>query len=359
MVLPLSTKSNAKRRDAIIAVDLGGRTTKAVYLQRKGDKLSLSSYAVMDAPIYEKSLSSEMLAEHLKALCKTLDARTKNVILVVGVNDSVVRHAEMPAMPTDDMRQVLKMNSKNYLQQDLTGYVFDCFITPPKENGTAKPDAKKPAGGVQKLRVLVGGAKGQLMNDLQEAIKGAGLVADSVMPALLGPINAFELAMPEVFAKEIVALIDIGFKNTTISILNEGDIALSRVVAIGGDKLTLALSETMSTSYAEAEGMKLGMITEVQPYLEPVIASLGRELRASIDYFEHQQDKTVAHIFVSGATSSSEVIRQLLQVELLVECKPWNPTASTEHTLPPQQLADLDNVAPQLTVAIGAAVAAF
>ena len=96
MALTISTKTTTKKRDAIIAVDLGARTSKAVYIQRKADKLVLSSYAVMDAPIYEKSLSAEMLAEHLKALCKTLDARTKHTVLVIGVNDSVVRHAEPP-----------------------------------------------------------------------------------------------------------------------------------------------------------------------------------------------------------------------------------------------------------------------
>ena len=207
--------------------------------------------------------------------------------------------------------------------------------------------------------MLVGGAKRQLLDDIQEAIKSAGLTAESVMPSLIGPINAFELAMPEIFSKEVVALIDIGFKNTTINILNEGDLALSRVVAIGGDKLTASLAETMSTSYAEAEGMKLGMIAEVQPYIEPVISSLGRELRASIDFFEHQQDKTVMHVYVCGGTAGSELIRQLLQAELMVECKAWNPASFIEHAMPPQQLADFENVASQLTVAIGAAVATF
>lgn len=360
MVLPISNKTIPKTRDGIIAVDLGSRTTKAVYIQRKADKLVLSSYAVMDAPIYEKTLSAEMLGEHLKSLCKALDARTKHVVIVIGVNDSIVRHAELPAMPLEDMRQILKMNTKGYLQQDLPGHVFDCHFTLAAENDSAKPDAKqKPTSSVQKQRILVGGAKRQLIDDIQEAIKSAGLTADSVMPSILGPINAFEHAMPEAFANEIVALVDIGFKNTTISILNKGDLALNRVVAIGGDKLTLILAETMSTSYAEAEGMKLGMVLDVQPFIEPVVASLGRELRASIDYFEHQHDKTVSQTFITGATSSSESIRQLLQTELMGECKAWNPATSLHPALSPQQLADLDNVAPQLTVAIGGALAAL
>jgi Tfp pilus assembly PilM family ATPase len=156
-----------------------------------------------------------------------------------------------------------------------------------------------------------------------------------------------------------VALIDLGFKSTSISILQEGDLALSRVVNIGGDRLTESLKEVLSISYSEAEGVKLGMPEEVQPHIEPVVSSLGRELRASIDYFEHQQDKVVSQIFISGAAAGSASILQMLKAELMAECKTWNPVLFMQPSLPPQQTADLDSVASQLTVAIGAAVAAL
>ena len=358
MALPFFNSSSSRKRDSIISVDLGARTTKAIHLQKKADTYVLTSYAVLDAPIYEKALSAEMLSEHLKAVCQALDTRTKLTTLVVGVNDSVVRHAEIPPMPIEDMRQVLKMNSKNYLQQDLPGHIFDCFVPVPKLNGNPAP-TKPGSAPTQKQRVLVGGAKRQLMDDLQMAIRGAGLTADSVTPSLIGPVNAFELTMPEAFARENVVLIDIGFKNTTISILREGDLALSRTVAIGGDKLTTTIAEAMGISYAEADGIKVGMALEVQPHLEPIITTLGRELRASIDFFEHQHDLTVSQIFVSGGTSGSELIRQMLQAELMTACNTWNPAAKLQPALSPQQAAELDAVAPQLTVAIGAAVAAL
>ena len=77
---------HSKRRDQIVAVDLGTRTTKAVYLQRKGERFSLSNFTLHDAPVYEKKLSPEMLAEHLKSVMRSLGARTKQMVLVIGVN---------------------------------------------------------------------------------------------------------------------------------------------------------------------------------------------------------------------------------------------------------------------------------
>lgn len=347
-----------KSRDQLLAIDLGGRTTKAVHLQRKAGRFVLSQYALLDAPIYEKNLSADLLAEHLKNVCQALNVKTRSVALALGVTDSLVRHADLPQMPIGDMRQVLKNNTKNYLQQDLPGHVFDCFIIPPSANGKA-PEKPKVGSGSPKFRVIVAGAKKQLIDEMQTAIKNTGLIADHIVPGLIGPVNAFELAMPEVFSREVVALVDIGFRNTSICILQDGELILSRVVAIGGDRITHGLAEGLAISYAEAEGIKVGMPGEVQANLEALVLPLGRELRASIDFFEHQQDKAVSQVFISGGSARSELIIQLLQTELMAECKPWNPVSFLELELPPQQAAEMEHVAPQLAVAVGAGVAAF
>jgi type IV pilus assembly protein PilM len=346
MALPF-LNGQTKRPDQIIAVDLGGRSTKAVHMQRKGDRFTLLRYAVMDAPIYEKSLSKEVLSEHLKVVARVLEAKTKYATLTLGVNDAVLRHAELPPIPKEDMRLILKNNSKNYLQQDLPNHVFDCWYPPgtePKAAGSPKP------------KVLVGGARKQLVDEMHAAMKEAGLIPDGIIPGLIGPVNAFELAMPEVFSKEAVALVDIGFKNTSICLLNRGELIVNRVLAIGGDRLTTGLAETMGISYAEAEGIKVGMPGEVQSCLEPLLTALGRELRASIDFFEHQQDKSVSRVYVSGGSARSEFLVKGLEAELMANCVAWNPTATLHLALPPQQIAELEQVAPQLTVAVGAAV---
>ncbi len=357
MALPFFN-NRAKNRDQIVAIDLGGRTTKAVHVQRNGNGFTLLRYALLDAPIYDKNLSVELLTEHLKGVTQALEADTKLVTAAIGVHDCMVRHAEMPQIPVGDMRQILKNNSKNYLQQELPGHVFECFILP-SQTAAKSQDAAKAAPAMTKVKVLVGGAKSQFIEDMQTAVKNANLVADQIVPGLIGPVNAFELAMPEVFSREAVALVEIGFKNTTICLLQEGNLILSRVVGIGGDKLTNGLAESLNISYAEAEGIKVGMPTEVQSNLEALLMPLGRELRASIDFFEHQQDKTVSQVFISGGSARSDYIVQSLQTELMVACKNWNPASFLNISLPPQQTAEIEQVAPQLAVALGTAVASF
>jgi Tfp pilus assembly PilM family ATPase len=113
----------------------------------------------------------------------------------------------------------------------------------------------------------------------------------------------------------------------------------------------------MNISYAEAEGIKVGMAPEVQSTLETQVSPLGRELRASLDFFEHQQDRPVAQIFVSGGSARSEMILQMLHTEMLADCKTWNPAGFLQLALPGQQAVEMEHVGSQLAVAIGAALA--
>jgi len=360
--------TEARKLDQIVAIDLGSRSTKAVHLQRKGERLNLLSYAIMDALSTEKAPSAEAMTEHLRNIAQELKTnRGRQVMLALGVTDSLTRQVEVPMMPAADIRQMLKFNSKTYLQQDLPDYVFDCHClplaalpAPAPATPEAKPaEAQKPSPLPTKMRAVVGGAKRQLVDGWASAVRGAGLVPESIFPGLLGPTNAFEMCEPEVFRKEVIALVDIGFKNTTVSLLQGGEIMLNRVVAIGGDHITSGLAEAMNISYAEAEGIKIGMPSEVQQHLETILNPLGRELRASIDFFEHQNDKTVNQVLLSGGSARSDFIVQCLQTELMVPCRSWNSARFLELALAPEKMGEIEQVARQLTVAIGAATSIF
>jgi len=353
MALPFLS-GGVRRRDQIVAIDLGSHATKAVHLQRKGDGFAIANY-VIKPPSGAGDKGVSALADHLREVGSELGVKAKGMVLSVGVSDSMLRHADMPMVPVSDMRLMLKFNPKTYLLQDLQGHVFDCYVLPP----SGSPGGAAEVGKHAKCKVLVGGAKQQLVEDMQQAAKTAGWVAEMIVPALIGPLNAFELAQPQVFAGEVVGLVDIGFKNTSISILMNGELALSRVVGIGGDRLTAGLAEAMSISYQEAEQIKVGMPSEVQSNLETLLIPLGRELRASIDAFEHQQDKAVSQVFISGGPARSETIVQTLQSELMVPCKGWSPVVALQMDLPPQKMGEIEQMAPQLAVAVGAGLAAF
>jgi len=345
-----------KQRDQVMVIDLGAKVTKAVHIKRSASGLVLKGFALVDSPVFEKGFKVEPLAAHLKAVAESLNANLRPVSLALGVDNSLLRHADMPLVTAHDMRQMLKFSSKNYLQQDLSDCAFDVHILPPKMDTQPRGEGTKAP---PKARVLVGAAKRQVVEDIQEAAREAGLVADMVMPSFIGPPNAFELAFPDAFAKEVVALVDVGYKNTTICILYNGELTLSRVVAYGSGRITQGISEALGMSLEEAEGAKVTMPPEVESVAQSLLTPLGRELRASIDFHDHQRDRAVSHVYFSGGAARNVQIVQALQVELMVPCQTWNPVSFMTLELPPQLLGEIESVAPQLTVAVGTGLSAF
>ncbi|HEY3864387.1 MAG TPA: pilus assembly protein PilM [Verrucomicrobiae bacterium] len=330
---------------------MGSRTTKAVLLERRDNSFNLARFAVQDAPIYDKAMPQGLLTEHLRAVMEAVQPKTKQVTIAIGAGDSVLRSTELPLMPVSEMRQMLKFNSKAHLQQDLRDYIFDCYIVPPSGQKPVEP----PKAGVVKYKVWVGGARREYLMTLESSVKAAGLAPANITLGLLGPINALEFSQPESFAKEVVALVDLGFKSSAISILADGELCLSRSVELGGDRLTAGLAEAMNITYAEAEGIKVGMPQEVEAHLQPLVAPLGRELRASIDFFEHQRERTVNKVLISGGAARSEFLIQLLQAELGVVCKAWFPTEGVKLALGAQQMTEIEQVSSVLAVALGSA----
>lgn len=349
------TSGSAKKRSQVVAIDLGARTTKAVQVQRKGQGFELVSFACKDTPQSDKQLAPEALGDHLKAVMSDIGAKGKPLALVIGVGDTLLRHAELPLIPLSDMRMMLKFNSKNYLQQDFPEHTFDCHLLPLAPEGGAVDPTKPPTKG----RVLVGGIKNQSLAHYQAAAKSAGINLEMLIPSAIAPANAFEMAMPEVFSKETVALVDLGHDHSSISILRAGELVLFRVVTIGAKKITHGLAESMGVSDAEAEQIKVGLLDEVQVAMQSLLMPLGRELRASVDFIEHQQDKSVSQVYMSGASARSQFVVETLQSELMVPSQVWNPVSFMSLGLPPAQAAELEQAAPQLTVAIGGAMAAF
>lgn len=344
-----------RKRDQVVAIDLGSRTTKAVLVQARPERFALVRYAITDAPVSEKEPSATLLAEHLRAVVEAVGVRAPLVSIGLGLNDALVRYAELPQMPIPDMRKILKTSSKVYLQQELADHVFDCWPV----NGQAErdPSAKAKIPMVPKQKVLVAAARRKWVDTLHDAIRQAGCVAGDVLPGLIAPINALERSEPDLFQREVVALVNLGFRYSSVCILQGGELVLSRVLTFGGDQVTQGLADTMGISYAEAEGIKLGVPGEVREHLTGLLAPLGRELKASIDFYEHQNDRPVTQVLVSGAGAVAEWILQTLQSEVAAECRAWDPTAGLERALAPHQLAELEQVAPQLSVAIGTALA--
>lgn len=331
-----------RKRNEIVAIDFGYQITKAVHLKRTPSGFSLAKYVFVETPIYEKIPSQELLTDHLKSVSAALDAPVRNLVIAIGASETLLCHAELPATNTSDLRKMVKLSPKTYLQQDLPDFLFDCHAKPTAgEPGNANTARMK-----RKTKVLVGGAKRRLVENLQEAASDAGFIVEEITLNQLGVVNAVR-ALPADSHAEVVAALDIGSNNSTIAILMNGEFSLTRTVNVGAGKLADFFGKTGAADLAA------GKMEEFQTRVQGLISVLVRELTASIDFFETQSDVKVTEIVVSGGAARSQFILQGLEAAMEIPCEAWTPAKCRGLELPARQKDEVEYEGPQLAVAIG------
>jgi len=360
----------------ILAVDLGHRRTKAVHVQRQGDKWILTKSVSLPSPLAAGAFNTTEVAQHLTEVRRLLDVQTRRAIIAVPAREAVLRVAEMPDAPVSDLRSVLRYNSVKYLQQELKDHVFDCVVLnaePPAQtearstvrgvmeadfgDGKVKTHGEPVSLGRRKL-VLVGGMRKGLLADIEAAAAEANLKLEGVTLSQVALTMAGRNAMPALMERGVHGFLDIGHDQSTLVIMASGEPLFIRAITTGTAAILRTLAASLSITPQVAEGLIMTMPDKVREKLVKAVFPLVEEVRASVDFFEDRWQKTVMRVFVTGADSKSDIVMQILQDELGAPvCQRWNPAAFLTSSPGGDEVSDRDAL--PYAGAIGAAVAAL
>lgn len=100
---------------------------------------------------------------------------------------------------------------------------------------------------------IITGSK-TVLHNLLRCVERAGL---EIIDIALQPLASGSIALSEDEMTLGVALVDIGGGSTTVSIFNEGHIAHTSVIPVGGDHITKDISVGLRTSTEDAEKVKI------------------------------------------------------------------------------------------------------
>jgi len=350
--MPRFARRNQKR-DEIVAIDLGSRVTKAVLLRAQGAEVSLVNYALLELEEAERVPSREVLAEHLRKVVGLLSTHVRRVVFSLGPAKSLLTHLDLPGASPSDLRRMIRLSPKNYLQRDVADHLFDCYVTEERvEIGTDHVPRTR-----RKARVLVGGGRQSDVESLSVAARDAGMYVERVTVSQVAIANAFQ-ARPEERG-EVVALLDVGYATTSIDIMMAGELVFTRVINFGAERFSDVVAQSAKTRWPDVGEAEGHAPDEMQTRLQRAILLLAREVDASIGFFVSQHEATLSRIFVSGGSARSQFILQTLEAELGLPCESWGPNNSLKVELPENRRQELEYEAPQLLVAVGAGLGAL
>lgn len=278
-------------KKSFVGVDFGHHTIKAAFAERSAQGWKITKAGWVPTPpdcIKEGILiNPEPVAAALKALLRHTGIQAKNAVLSVQGSTVVVRTVRMPKMSESVLRKSIRFEAGRYVPTSVEEAFIEFEILGDAEDG--------------QMDVLIVAAPKDFVESRVVAAQMAGLEVDTVD---VSPFAAYRSLVETDDSKawdlETFALIDLGSGANTVSVISEGQFAMTRTITNGhGAALTEALRTFFDLSIEDAEAGKTALdvkeLLDEEPQenpplrvLHPYLDELVREIRRSLNYYESQ-----------------------------------------------------------------------
>ncbi len=335
-----------KQRKSVVGLDIGSSCIKAVELTRDKYDHVITGYAQIE--VHNEASRQDAIAE----LMATAKFRTKRVATAVSGKNVVFRYITMPEMNNEKLLQAVRFEADKYIPFDVD---------------EVELGAQKLAGaddGTDEMKVLLIAAKKAVVQDHSRMLTELGLQPASISVDGFALGNAWELG--DIINPGIqepgrtVALVDIGATKTSIHILRDNISCFAREVPIGGQDLTSAIARRLGIEPQQAEELKRDpgdQITIMHEAIGQTLEELGNEVNLSFDFFENQFDGEVQEVWLTGGTSLLPLLEEHFEKIFEKRTKTWNPVEGLKVKADNVDVETLNQLSPQLAVAVGLAVA--
>ncbi|MBV9487189.1 MAG: type IV pilus assembly protein PilM [Frankiaceae bacterium] len=327
-------------------------------LQRFG-QVALPVGAVRDGEVADPQL----VADAIKHLWSTAKFSSKRVVLGVANQKVIVRQVDLPWMPSDELRKSLPLQVQDFIPIPVEQAILDFHAIEEVQDGA----------GSRALRVLLVAAARDMVQGALEAVKKAGLTpvqVDLTPFAVLRSLGRVDEVGAATSGSNggAEALVDVGAKVTNIVIHQNGIPRFVRILLMGGDNITDAVSERLGVPFEQAVGVKqqLGMapvrgeVTSDHPAARVIESSAGsfvEEVRGSLDYYLAQAASVPLHrVVLSGGGARLAGLGQRLAAATRLPVEPGAATAALRVGKTGLSADQLSYVEPQIAVPVGLAM---
>lgn len=347
-------------RRTAIGLDIGTSVVRAAELSfgRNGTTLDrfgqvvLPEGAVRDGEVVDQ----DAVTTALKHLWSATGFAHKRVVLGVANQRVIVRQMDLPWMEQAELRRSLAFHVADVLPIAVEQSVLDFY---PLEE-------VNDSSGARMLRGLLVAAQRDTVLANVRCAERAGLKVASVDLTSFAVLRAMGRQTDLTVGTE--ALIDIGARVTNIVVHSAGVPRFVRILLMGGQDVTDAVSEQLGVPLEQAEGMKQHFATygtgEELAMVSRTVATTAQdfvdEIRGSLDYYASSNPRAaVDRIVISGGGSRLEgLIDRLASSTRLpvISGDPLRPLRMGRTGLDEEQLAF---IRPLAAVPVGLALGAI
>ena len=340
---------------SFLGIDIGTFSIKAVEISKTGGKFKLENYGeLMTEGLYkrpfrtfEKSallLSSRDITKSIAAILKEAEIKTRKVNFSIPDFSTFFTWFDLPPMDKDEVPQAVKYEARRHIPVSVSEVTLDWQIVNARRSG--RPDSK--------LKILLVATPNEVISQYRQISELCRLDLRLLEAEVFGLCES----LVKKGEKKVVALVDIGARSTTCSIVDAGVLKRSYSFDVSGSQLTENASHAMGVSYEEAEKAKRerGILKDgaLRQVFLPLIDLVLIELKKISDNFYRTEAKRVEKVILAGGTALLPGLKDYFADQFDKETEIADPFADLFY--PPALEEKIKKIGPSFAIAAGMAL---
>ncbi len=353
-----------KKPLSFVGVDIGTSSVKMVQLKLEENKARLETYGFLDNfgtfefsdsanRIGKLKVLDDKIIEIIKKIIKEAGINTNETVMSVPVFSTFSSIIEFPEITNEEIAKAIPFEARQYIPVPLEEVILDWSIVGKKlgKEGFGAGSAKQFVTQVMLVAIP---------KDI--ALKYARIAEAAGLKLKALEAESFATARSLVGNdKTPVLILDIGFKHSSISIVDKGCVMVNRGIDTGGSEFTKAIGQAMNIDFSRAEALKrevglgqIGTDQEISKLIVPIIDIIINETFRLINVYMRRNNRRIEQVIITGGAIELKGLIEYLEKGLNLKVTAGNPWARVIYN--PELEMLLREIAPFFSVATGLAM---
>ncbi len=340
----------SKKPPKLIGVDISSTSVKVLELSKQGDIFQVEAYSIAPLVAQQDVQDINILGSAVKLAVTQSGTSCRNAIIAIPSSLAITKIIQLDAnLDQEDIEAQVYLEADRYIPYPIDEVSLDFQI---QDLANRKSD---------KLDVLIAASRTKNVAHLVKILQVAGLttkIVDIDTYALERASYIIRDSLPNKGYDKTIAIIDVGTKLATVTILHNLVTLYTREEVFGGKPLTMAIQQQYSLlakSTHVARDSRGESMQHVLPFWETLIALIQRSLQL---FFSTSRYNTIDHIVLIGEGAILPGLAIFLSQRLSITCTVANPFM--DMVIPKHINCHLIAIAaPALTVCCGLALRNF
>lgn len=349
-------KLKGKKVKKGIGLDIGSRFVKLVLLERHGTSYGLLNYALVELPpeavVGKEIMDRQAIIEKIVAIVEEYELFGEAVTINVAGKGVILRRITVPRMTEKELTESIERLFTENVPFEMADVIWDYKVLPPATGNEA-----------EEMDLLLVAVRNDTIYSMVEIIKEVGLEVAGIDVDPLAINHALDVNGYLAMTEGNVAVINIGFENTTVMLIRNGYYYAHRDIPVATKVYTEALMRYLDLTFERAIDVLIGREIEGTEYetVSEIIETINNQLLEHIDrlfptFRSVEETERPATLYLTGGGAWILGLRDFLQEHYQITVDVVDPFMQIAYNEEIFGEEDAQKVSPLLTIATGLAL---